>query len=201
MKKLLLLLFVFSYHFIQAAEAEPCPPGKVRHKGKCVFPDREERCPPGKIFQQVPGVDYPKGNCVAPPSVNEADSANVNCRYIEMRIIASHQRIIPSNPNTTSNPNIRFYRNACRDCNNVDVRCNAKVRCYPPRVGGQFGVNPPSYEQSVTCPAINGECPEDPKKCMENNTIIILPSTPSSVNPGVRFLRSRESRPQSGGVR
>ena len=229
MTNVLLLLLAFSYHFIQAAEREPCDPGWTRgptgvcHRpkcdlreewnevqGKCVAPPREPCDEPGWTRGPTGVCHRPKcslrdeaeGKCLAPPTPpreKESDQFE-SCTYIE------GTQAISESANTCGGSQNSQYK--CPTL--VDKRCDARVKCYPKRIGGSgpgmSGVSPPPSEHGVVCAAINGQCPADPKDCIDDETVTLSgPEVLEQIGPeGLRdALRGilRDSRPRSGGVR
>jgi len=156
----LLLLFIVSLYPLVQAE-EPCPEGYMRGpSGTCSRP----KCDSGQVVNS-------KGICVPK---NSHDNVCVDCFescvYVGVGKITKSAMSRSVGVVTKCPPTIE---DNAKSCGMVDFRCDARVRCYPKRVGGDYGVNLPPVEMGVTCSMVNGRCPEDPKDCMEDGTVTV----------------------------
>ena len=158
MTKVFLLLLVFSYHFIQAEEREPCEEGEGWTRGPtgvCSY----TKCSMGRILDQT-------GKCVLAPAKGKLSDQFESCAYIAgMQMITQSSNTCDDSSHTHRCPTL------------VDQRCDARAICYPKRIGGttsgMYGINQPPMIVEISCAAINWQCPQNPKYCLDDETITV----------------------------
>ena len=188
-----------------------CKEGFIRENNICT----RGQCDPGYQRTTTGGCAYTKCSpmdaltgkkCIGSTNspVEDEDIESLEGTYESCDYVATvTTRIVQSNPEKVKQAQASSA-NKCPDlslitsartkggCGVVDKRCSADIRCIPKRIGGDFGINLPPVEFTVTCSTVNGRCPPNAMDCARNNDLTVSPSpTPSTDDSDIRdTLRS-----------